>query len=69
MARPIRETPILYGDAARRFEERMRIKRHDDPEKRKRRLENYETVFFNCKKTKNDGCLFVISRIVSIFAL
>ena len=44
MARPIRETPILYGDEARRFEERMKVKRHDDPEKRKRRLENYQTV-------------------------
>ena len=41
MARPIRETPILYGDAARRFEERMKVKRHEDPEKRARRLENY----------------------------
>lgn len=24
MARPIKETPILYGEAARRFEEEMR---------------------------------------------
>ena len=44
MAIPIRETPILYGDAARRFIERMNEKRHEDPEKRKRRLENYETA-------------------------
>ncbi|MBQ8442574.1 MAG: hypothetical protein IJX29_04335 [Bacteroides sp.] len=42
MARPIRETPILYGEDARRFEERMKVKRYEDPEKRKRRLENYE---------------------------
>ncbi|MBQ8875593.1 MAG: hypothetical protein IJY60_09870 [Bacteroides sp.] len=42
MARPIRETPILLGEDARRFEERMKVKRHEDPEKRKRRLENYE---------------------------
>ena len=47
----------------------MRVKRHDDSEKWKRQLENYETVFLKYKKTKSDGCLFVISRIVSIFAL
>lgn len=41
MARPIRETPILYGEAAKRFEERMKVKRHEDPEKKKRRLANY----------------------------
>lgn len=92
MARPIRETPILYGDAARRFEERMKVKRHDDPEKRKRRLENYQTVLamlergerehklkqqiqhgktemLEGEKTKKGRCLFVISKIVSIFAL
>ena len=50
MARPIRETPILYGDAARRFEERMKVKRHDDPEKRKRRLENYEAALIMLKR-------------------
>ena len=44
MARPIRETPILYGDAARRFVKRMNEKRTDDPEKKRIRLENYQTV-------------------------
>lgn len=44
MARPIRETPILYGEDARRFEQRMKEKRTEDPEKRKRRLANYEAI-------------------------
>lgn len=49
MARPIRETPILYGDAARRFEERMKVKRNEDPEKRKRRLEIYHALIKTLK--------------------
>ena len=44
MARPIKETPILYGEDARRFRERMREKRHEDPYKRERRLRNYEMI-------------------------
>ena len=34
MSRPIKETPILYGEDARRFEERMKEKRYEDPEKK-----------------------------------
>jgi hypothetical protein len=49
MARPIRETPILYGDAARRFEERMMVKRFEDPEKRKRRMEVYKALIKTLK--------------------
>ena len=44
MARPIKETPILYGDDARRFEKRMKEKRHEDPEKRAKRLRDYEMI-------------------------
>ena len=44
MARPIKETPILYGEDARRFEERMKEKRHEDPEKRAKRLRDYEMI-------------------------
>lgn len=50
MSRPIRETPILYGEDARRFEERMKVKRYEDPEKRKRRLENYEAALIMLKR-------------------
>ena len=36
MARPIKETPILYGEDARRFEARMQEKRHISQEERAR---------------------------------
>ena len=49
MARPIKETPILYGEDARRFRERMREKRHEDPEKRERRLKIYDTLIKTMK--------------------
>ena len=49
MARPIRETPILYGDAARRFEERMKVKRQEDPAKRERRLKVYNALIKTLK--------------------
>lgn len=49
MARPIKETPILYGEDARRFEERMKVKRYEDPEKKARRLEIYNTLIKTLK--------------------
>lgn len=36
MARPIKETPILYGEDARRFETRMQEKRRISAEERAR---------------------------------
>ena len=36
MARPIKETPILYGEDARRFEARMQEKRSISQEERER---------------------------------
>ena len=42
MARPIKETPILYGEDARRFEARMKEKRTESPEDRERRLRHYQ---------------------------
>lgn len=41
MARPIKETPILYGEDAKRFEARMKEKRTETPEQRERRLRHY----------------------------
>lgn len=35
MARPIRETPILYGEDARRFEENMKRVERMSPEQRR----------------------------------
>lgn len=44
MARPIKETPILFGEDARRFEERMKHPRKETPEARQRRLSIYEKI-------------------------
>ena len=48
MARPIKETPILFG--ARRFEERMKEKRRETPEQRAKRLKDYELAMKIFKK-------------------
>ena len=42
MARPIKETPILYGKDAKRFEERMKNPPRETLEERERRLANYK---------------------------
>ena len=44
MARPIRETPILFGEDARRFLAAMEERRPEPPEVRARRLRNYELM-------------------------
>lgn len=44
MARPIAETPILFGDDARRFEARMRENRKVSKETLARMRESYDTV-------------------------
>ena len=39
MARPIKETPVLYGDEAKRFDERMKYNEtHKATEKEKQRI-------------------------------
>ncbi|MBR3072727.1 hypothetical protein [Fibrobacter sp.] len=44
MARPIRETPILFGEDARRFLARMQERHPESLEVRARRLRNYELM-------------------------
>lgn len=44
MARPIKETPILFGEDARRFEERMKNPPKVSPEKREQIRKSYEAV-------------------------
>lgn len=44
MARPIKETPILYGEDARRFEERMKHPRKLSKERQEEMLRNYELL-------------------------
>ena len=48
MARPIKETPILYGEDARRFEARMKERRRVSPEERARINAAYEAVKSVC---------------------
>ena len=55
MARPIRETPILFGEDARRFLARMQERHPESPEVRARRLRNYELmngVWLKCEPAK-----------------
>ena len=49
MARPIKETPILFGEDARRFMERMKQPRTETKEQRERRLRAYEKIMRNSK--------------------
>jgi len=44
MARQIKETPILFGKDARRFEKRMKEKRRETETERKTRMEAYRTA-------------------------
>ena len=44
MARPIKETPILFGSDAKRFEERMQNPPKVKTEKRAQIRRSYETV-------------------------
>ncbi len=44
MARPIKETPILYGSEGRQFEERMQNPPKVSSEKRAQIRKSYETV-------------------------
>lgn len=57
MARPIKETPILFGEDARRFEERMKNPPKETKEERERRIRNYREVlsWFDNDKKYNDG--------------
>lgn len=44
MARPIKETPVLYGEDARRFESRMKNPPKESPADRVRREANYRAA-------------------------
>lgn len=53
MARPIKETPILFGEDARRFEERMMSGKTETQEERTRRIQNYTEVLAMLERGKN----------------
>ena len=44
MARPIKETPILFGSDARRFEERMKNPPKITDERKEEMIHNYEMI-------------------------
>lgn len=44
MARPVKETPILFGEDARRFEERMKNPPKESSADRQRREANYRAA-------------------------
>lgn len=45
MARPIKETPILFGEDARIFEEKIRnVKNTETSEQRANRIAHYEAI-------------------------
>lgn len=46
MAQPIRETPILFGEDARRFLERMKNPQKETPEEREKRVKSYKKYRF-----------------------
>ena len=48
MARPIRETPILFGEEARRFEMQMLNPRPISKEQHERMLSDYEFLRSRC---------------------
>lgn len=54
MARPIKETPILFGEDARRFEERMKHPRRETKEERERRLKHYHIMLRALEKGEQD---------------
>lgn len=61
MARPIKETPILFGEDAKRFEERMNQKRTVSQEETDRVKKHYDIVmqwFENGKKYEHEQRAF-----------
>ncbi len=57
MARPIKETPILFGEDARRLERTMKHVIAETPEKKAEMRANYEFFMsmFNRRKKRMDG--------------
>ncbi|MCQ2958694.1 MAG: hypothetical protein MJ198_00700 [Bacteroidales bacterium] len=53
MARPIKETPILFGEDARRFESRMSENHKVSKEEKARIFHNYKIALAMLKKGEN----------------
>lgn len=54
MARPIKETPILFGEEARKFEKEAQNVRPLSKEEKERIRRDYEYVKSRFKTTKNE---------------
>lgn len=54
MARPIKETPILFGEDARRFQERMENPPKETLEKREERLRHYQMALLALERGKKE---------------
>ena len=50
MAKPVKETPILFGEDARSFEKRMQQKREVSQKEIERVKRNYESIMSILKK-------------------
>lgn len=55
MARPIKETPILFGEEARRFEERMKNVKPLSKERIAEIRRDYEYMMSMFERKKKDG--------------
>lgn len=55
MARPIKETPLLYGKDAERFEERMKNPPKESISDRRRREANYHAAMSMFVKLSHDS--------------
>lgn len=53
MARPIKETPILFGEDAKRFEERMQQTRKISEDEKQKMLDNYSVFMTMMQRGKN----------------
>ena len=66
MAREIRETPILFGEDARRFLARMEERHPEPPEVRVQRLRDYEFMKKPFPKPPVNFCKNVSAKILKI---
>lgn len=55
MARPIKETPILFGEEARMLQEEMKHPRKETPEEMAKIRRDYEYIMSIFKDNQKDG--------------
>lgn len=55
MARPIKETPILFGEEARKLQEEMKHPQKETPEEMNKIRRDYEYIMSIFKDNPNNG--------------